>query len=200
MFLTGFLRFKVFWDISDTFLTHNVSIPSEPIMKWCMSGPVDMRGPRQLFSITPLGVTIFICTTWEHTRSQVTWRTYNFTRLMWIKHICSVWGELLNELCMFVCVERQEDIPGPQCCHRCSSSCLRRASPPSRPENWTPWSPARGPYSNHAHSTTHTDKTQNNLRDLVDPWWPRGLMLPYGWGVCKWFGGSHILCETQSKP
>lgn len=52
------------------------------------------------------------------------------------------------------------DIPGPQCCHRCSSSCPRRASPPIRPENWTPWSPARGPYSNHAHSTTHTDKTQ----------------------------------------
>lgn len=37
--------------------------PSEPMMKWWMSGPVDMRGPTQLFSITPRGVTIFMWTT-----------------------------------------------------------------------------------------------------------------------------------------
>lgn len=40
------------------------SKPSEPRMKWWMSGPVDMRGPWQLFSITPRGVTIFTWTTY----------------------------------------------------------------------------------------------------------------------------------------
>ncbi len=66
---------KIHWE-TDLFRNiphtkHHESVPSEPSMKWCMSGPVDVRGPRQLFSITPLGVTIFIRTTWEHMRSQV---------------------------------------------------------------------------------------------------------------------------------
>lgn len=44
------------------------------------------------------------------------------------------------ELCprpVYVCV-CLGDIPDPQCCRRCFSSCLTPAWPPSRPENWTP--------------------------------------------------------------
>lgn len=73
------------------------------------------------------------------------------------------------ELCprpVYVCV-CLGDIPDPQCCRRCFSSCLTPVWPPSRPENWTPWSPARGPYSNHAHSTIITSRTQNILSRKV---------------------------------
>jgi len=45
------------------------SKPSEPMMKWWMSGPVDMRGPWQLFSMTPRGVTIFMWTTCSQKRA-----------------------------------------------------------------------------------------------------------------------------------
>lgn len=55
---------------SDILKSHEKgSKPSEPMMKWWMSGPVDMRGPWQLFSITPCGVTIFTCTTYENQKS-----------------------------------------------------------------------------------------------------------------------------------
>lgn len=99
-----------------------------------------------------------------------------------MSEVCGV--NVLNELCMFVCVERQEDIPGPQCCHRCSSSCLRHASPPSRPENWTPWSPARGPYSNHARSTTQTKHKQpQRFSGLLMVTWSNATIQGKGWFV-----------------
>lgn len=37
-----------------------MKLPSDPIIKWWISGPVDMRGTWQFFSTIPLGVTIFI--------------------------------------------------------------------------------------------------------------------------------------------
>ncbi len=89
------------------------------------------------------------------------WMTSNNTSTLqdWCGwNIWSVWAWMwtVSQTCVCLCVEKQGDIPGPQCCHRCFSSCLTPVWPPSRPENWTPWNPARGPYSNHAHSTRIT--------------------------------------------
>lgn len=50
-----------------TFIVTSVttpSVPSEPRMKWWMSGPQEMRGTVHDFSITPLGVTILQLTSY----------------------------------------------------------------------------------------------------------------------------------------
>ena len=39
-------------------------LPSDPRMKWWISGPEDIRGTWHDFSSTPFGVTSFTCTTW----------------------------------------------------------------------------------------------------------------------------------------
>ncbi len=48
--------------------------PSEPIIKWCISGPDDILGTWQLFWMTPRGDTILTCTTCN--RQHLISRTY----------------------------------------------------------------------------------------------------------------------------
>lgn len=56
-----------------------MSLPSDPKMMWCMSGPEDIRGTWQLFSMTPRGVTNLTCTSCKHIEE-------NYAKL-YMKHI-----------------------------------------------------------------------------------------------------------------
>ncbi len=163
MFLTRFWRFTA----KQIFQKHSSHKTSWVRTFWAQYEVMYVRagghaGPQTaLLNHSSRGHHLYTHHLGTHEITGTPWMTSNNTSTLqdWCGwNIWSVWAWMwtVSQTCVCLCVEKQGDIPGPQCCHRCFSSCLMPVWPPSRPENWTPWNPARGPYSNHAHSTRIT--------------------------------------------
>jgi len=174
------------WKLRCTPMHHylvSVWVPSDPMMKWWISGPVDILGTWQLFWITPLGDTIVTCTNYKIRSHVVGLRTKptksNYRITTHVMGYTAPSAFIFMVMCTtnegrFIQVLYQASLTGShklknsgwylpnlQCSRIHFSSCPKPWWRPSLRVNWTPWNRARGPCIILFLPTTSTEKRSN---------------------------------------